>query len=144
MCFTITMVGHYLIFDDRCPLCLAAARKVRRHDGARRVSLQPLSRLALPQSIRIPPARELTTALHLVAPDGAVYKGADALAYMAILLPRYRLLGRVLLLPVVRPAARILYRLIARNRVWISRAVGHKLGHGQGKIQIPRSTPPAR
>ena len=143
------MADHYLIFDDRCPLCLAAAQKVHRRDRTRRVSLHPLSRLSLPEGMRVPtdqaPAdQELTAAIHLIAPDGVVYRGAEALAHLAILLPRYKPLGKVLLLPVVKPVARLFYRFIARNRVGISRAFGLRMEHGSEKVQKPRSTPPAR
>ena len=138
------MADHYLIFDDRCPLCLAAAQKVHRRDRTRRVSLQPLSRLSLPEAVRAPADQELTAAIHLIAPDGVVYRGAEALAHLAILLPRYKPLGKVLLLPVVKPVARLFYRFIARNRVGISRAFGLRMEHGSEKVQKPRSTPPAR
>jgi len=55
-------------------------------------------------------------AIHLIASDGRIWAGAEAIGRLAALYPRSRLLGWLILLPGVRVPARWVYDFIARRR----------------------------
>ena len=117
----MTVMDHCsLIYDDSCPVCLAGIEKVRQYDRHGLVELIPLSRASTRNDLKLPPQTELSREIHLISSDGKIYKGSDALAHLARLLPKPRLLGRMLLLPGIRQLARPLYRLIAKHRLKIS------------------------
>jgi len=108
-----------MIFDDRCPLCLRSVERVKRLDRYGRVQLVPLAiaREQLAQlPVTLPSEAQLRKQLHLISADGRVWAGADAVARLALLSPRVSLLGRLMLLPGVRHAARLVYRVVARYR----------------------------
>jgi predicted DCC family thiol-disulfide oxidoreductase YuxK len=54
--------------------------------------------------------------LHLVAPDGAIYRGAEAVRETLLRLPSLRGLGEVLRLPGAMLFARPFYAFVAANR----------------------------
>ena len=51
--------------------------------------------------------------LHAVTPDGRLLAGLDAFAAVWERLPRYRLLARIVCLPLVRPLAGLIYERVA-------------------------------
>ncbi len=54
--------------------------------------------------------------LHLVAPDGALFRGAEAVRETLLRLPSLRGLGELLRLPGVIDLARPIYAFVAANR----------------------------
>jgi len=113
------MADLFMIFDDRCPLCLRSVERVKRLDRKRQVQPVPLTRARQQLAhlaVALPSEASLRQQLHLVSSDGRVWAGADAVARLALLSPRVSLLGRLMLLPGVRHAARLVYRLVAQHR----------------------------
>jgi predicted DCC family thiol-disulfide oxidoreductase YuxK len=119
--FCFLMRRFYLIYDDQCPLCRAGLEQVRQLDTLGLVTPVPLSNPTLPPSLELPPFDQLRQALHLIDSDGTRYAGAEAVARIATLFPRSRFLGRILLWPVVRPLARLIYGRVARHRLLLAR-----------------------
>jgi predicted DCC family thiol-disulfide oxidoreductase YuxK len=121
------MRKHRLIYDDSCPVCLAAMRKVARLDTDKAVEWVPLSAASLQDLPEGLTDRALRKQIHLVSPEGDVTGGSDAVAKLAQLFGETRTAGRLLLLPVIRPIARVVYSLVARLRYPLSRLPGlHK------------------
>jgi predicted DCC family thiol-disulfide oxidoreductase YuxK len=118
------MKKYRLIYDDSCPVCVAAVSKAVRLDSMGLVSLEPLSGARTAGYPDLPSPAKLAKEIHLIAPDGAVYRGAEAVGRLASLFPRSKLLGRIILLPLVRPLARLVYGLVARHRLRLSKALG--------------------
>ena len=86
----------------------------------------PLSRAReISESARLDPNR-LKTEIHLVTPDRRVFRGAEALAMVASLSPRSKLLGKLIMIPPLKQLDRIVYRIIARHRLKISAVAGLK------------------
>ncbi len=112
----MTANRHTLLFDGNCRICSGQAALVARHDPAGRIeSLDmntPEARARFPQVTPAAARREL----HLVAPDGALYRGPEAVRETLLRLPRLRALGLLMRLPGVMAVARPIYRLVARNR----------------------------
>lgn len=122
------MRRYYLIYDDLCPLCVASLEKLNQLDTLGLITPVPLSHPTLPDSLPLPPIDQLRQALHLVDSDGTRYAGAEAIARLATLFPRSRVIGHILLWPVVRPLARLAYSFVARHRLKLARLtcrVGH-------------------
>jgi predicted DCC family thiol-disulfide oxidoreductase YuxK len=83
----------------------------------------PFQRVAaeLPEvAARIGP-RDLTSALHVVEPNGRLTSGGAAILQIAETIPRLRAIARLGRLPVVNGLVEPLYRLIARHRHRLSR-----------------------
>ena len=105
-----------LVYDGQCPFCVSCVAVVRRWVGAQRIRPVPLQDErawgGTPGLAR--PALE--RAMHLVAPDGRVFVGAEALAPLLRLLPRGGVWAAPLSLPGANRLAGVVYRWVARRR----------------------------
>lgn len=113
------MGDYHLIYDDRCPLCLRAMNEVRKYDRLAVVRMVPLSTVresAGLSAVPLPLDSELQQSIHLVEPNGQILRGAEAIGRLAVLFPRSRPLGLVLLMPGVRTISEWIYRWVARHR----------------------------
>ena len=117
------MNRYHVIYDDNCPLCLAGIGQIEKLDQLGLVRFVPLSNTHDKSGPRMPSREKLKEQMHLITPEGKVYRGAEAAGVLATLFPSSRLLGGLILLPGVRLVARRVYRLIARHRLKISRLV---------------------
>jgi predicted DCC family thiol-disulfide oxidoreductase YuxK len=106
-------VAGTLLFDGDCGFCTTAAGMAARIAPA--VTVVPWQRADLVAlGVR---AEAAEAALQWVALDGKVYAGAAAAARLLVSAGRaWKLLGWLLLLPVVRTIAELVYRLVAANR----------------------------
>jgi predicted DCC family thiol-disulfide oxidoreductase YuxK len=114
-----------LVYDGDCAMCRASALWIMRRamDGG---ALEILPCRSAPRRARFPQITdaECMTAMQLVLPDGRVLAGADAVPELLRRVPRWRWVPGLFALPGVRPAARVVYAWIARNRMRVSCAVG--------------------
>lgn len=129
-----------VIYDGECRLCRSSVARLRRWighpagelaagdaDGAERlaapdaVSYVPLQD---PRAIAAAPGldeRAARARIHVVAPDGRLFGGAEALARL-LLASRWRRLAWAYFLPGVRQFADLAYRLVAENRYRFGRS----------------------
>lgn len=109
-------VSHTLLYDGKCRICASQIETVARYNDAGRVEVLDLNTAAaqarFPQITPEAARREL----HLVAPDGAIYRGAEAVRRTLLLLPDLRGLGELMGLPGVMMLANPIYAWVARNR----------------------------
>lgn len=115
------MKRYYLIYDDTCDICTSAVHRVSKLDKRGEVDLVPISQASRLKDYDLPSEDELKEEIHLVTPTGKVIAGADAVGYLARVLPQTRILGKLISLPGIRRIARFGYRIIARNRHRLSR-----------------------
>jgi len=113
------MSPYHLIYDDRCPVCVEAVGRVQKLDRLGLVELMPVSQI--PQGPQAPDRRRLLDEVHLITPEGKVFRGADAVGILAGLFPQSRYFGRLILMPGIRSVARIVYGIVARHRLKQSR-----------------------
>ncbi len=111
---------YYLIYDDDCAVCIAGMKRLKKLDTLDLVELIPLSKPELPNGYKLPPVEQMRDELHLIDPTGGVHKGAEAVFYLARILPRTRKYSKLLSLPLVGVVARPVYRLVSRNRMRLS------------------------
>lgn len=108
-----------MLYDGDCGFCTYWAKRWDKKFG-------PALRIAPLQSTEERPAQltrlELEEALHVVGPDGEIYRGAAAVFRAAALCGRYRL-GWWLYrrLPGFRPVSEWVYRWVANHRALVSR-----------------------
>jgi predicted DCC family thiol-disulfide oxidoreductase YuxK len=111
-----TQYRYMLLYDGACRICTGQAKAVARYDAGGRITLvdlnSPAAREAYPQ---ISP-EDAQRWMHIVGPDGRVWRGADAVRLVLLLLPIGRPFGALLYLPGAMLLARPLYDWFARNR----------------------------
>ena len=114
-----------LLFDGDCGLCAATARWLDR-----RVAPDLLWILALDGAASDPRldgalrGRDLAASLHVVRPDGSVATGAAAVLAVGRLVPAWGIAARVMDHRAGRAVLEPAYRIVARNRHRIGRALG--------------------
>lgn len=105
-----------MLYDGSCRICTSQAHTVAAYNDDGLIELldlnAPEAQARFPQVTPTAAQREL----HLVAPDGSMHRGADAVREILLRLPALRGLGELLHLPGVMSLARPLYALIAENR----------------------------
>ena len=112
-----------VFFDDQCEICQAGVSWLRLLDRKSRtdcIGIHPENLAAYP-SLAIDRCLQ---ELHVVAPDGRVLTGWDAVARLARLSPFTWLIGAVGAVPPFRWLCRLLYRLVATNRYALSKCRG--------------------
>lgn len=111
------MTGRYaMLYDGACRICTSQAQTVEAYNDDGLIEIldmnTPEARARFPQVTPAMAQREL----HLVAPDGTFYQGAEAVRETLLRLPSLRGLGELMRLPGAMIVARPLYALVARNR----------------------------
>ena len=115
-----------VLYDGDCPLCTFQMRVITWLDWFNTVRLIPIvdSRAA-----EIAPGikrEDLQEAIHCIAKRGTIYRGARCVRFIGMRLPLAVPLALVLWIPGVIYLAEIVYRLISRNRLVLSRLFGCK------------------
>ena len=113
----------YLIYDDYCDICNLGVEKVIKLDKAKLIKLVPLSNPQVPPNIKLPTKEEMQKQMYLISPDGVTFKGADALAQILTIFPVSKLLGMIVSFPLFRPLARLIYAIVAKNRMKLSKLI---------------------
>jgi predicted DCC family thiol-disulfide oxidoreductase YuxK len=127
-----------VFYDGSCKVCAGEIEHYRRRDQAGRLVSIDISTTDFdPSSCGIPlPA--LMYELHVIDRQGTIYRGVDAFwaiwqAFPAA--PLFKLLGRLVTLPLLRPLARLGYRGFARIRPYLPK---HRSACPTGSCRIGR------
>ncbi|MBC8002140.1 MAG: DUF393 domain-containing protein [Opitutaceae bacterium] len=115
---------HILLYDGECPLCVFQMQVITWLDWFNVVSLLPVQD---PRVAEIAPTlsrEDLLEAIHCVAQDGRIYRGARCLRFIGMRLP-VAIPGALLLwFPGVIWVAEKIYQWVSRNRHLLSRWFG--------------------
>lgn len=117
---------HTVLYDDECPLCTFQMKLLTWLDWFGVLSLIPVSSeraQALAPSIS---REDLLEAIHCIAKNGRIYRGARALRFVGMRLPLMVPMALVLWIPGVILIAEKVYQMISRNRLVLSRLFGCK------------------
>jgi predicted DCC family thiol-disulfide oxidoreductase YuxK len=106
-----------VVYDGQWPLCLKSVATLRRLDWLGQLRYQN-ARDKGAISLLQPPLQgaQLLEEMHLLTPGGRVYRGFEALRWIAWRLPLLWALAPLLYLPGVPASGQRVYRWIARNR----------------------------
>lgn len=113
-----------LLYDGQCRFCIAASLRLAamaRPGAIERIDLH--DHAALARHPHAPQSPDAST-IRLVAPDGRVATGVEALALALGTRPLWRPIVWVHRLPIVRPLADAIYRAVAKRRFRIMGRVG--------------------
>jgi predicted DCC family thiol-disulfide oxidoreductase YuxK len=110
-------------YDGECEVCITAVGRLRRLDRGQRLRMVPFQQAAreLPELASAVGSNALTSALHVIEPDGTWISGGAAVLRIAEVIPRLRLVARLGRLPVVDRLVEPMYGLVARHRHRLSR-----------------------
>jgi predicted DCC family thiol-disulfide oxidoreductase YuxK len=111
-----------VLYDGGCSLCRASVARVQRFDAGHRIEFldvhDPSAQKRFPE---IDPQVAMRW-MQAIGADGSVSTGAGAWARIGLLLPGWKLVAWILLIPGVRWIAAGIYSWIARNRFRWNRA----------------------
>ncbi|HSH92938.1 MAG TPA: DUF393 domain-containing protein [Roseimicrobium sp.] len=117
---------HIVLYDDECSLCTFQMRVLTWLDWFHVVQLVPISN---PIAAEIAPQitrEKLLEAIHCVALDGQIHRGARCIRFVGMRMPLLVLLALILWIPGVIWVAEKFYMWISRNRHLLSRFFGCK------------------
>lgn len=120
------MKQHLVLYDDQCPLCIFQMKLLTWLDWLGKLALVPLTD---PRAAEIAPqlSREaLLEAMHCVAKNGRIYRGARCIRFVGMRLPLLVPVALFLWVPGVIWIAERVYAWISRHRLRISRLFGCK------------------
>ncbi len=111
-----------VIFDGKCNACKLAARRMHQLDiGDKRLSFLSLHDKRVENRYPELSYDDLMDQMYVIDTTGKRHGGAEAVRYLSRRLPMLWPLCPVLHIPGTAKAWQWMYRLIARNRYWISR-----------------------
>ncbi len=120
------MKQHLVLYDDQCPLCIFQMKLLTWLDWLGKLALVPLTD---PRAAEIAPqlSREaLLEAMHCVAKNGRIYRGARCIRFVGMRLPLLVPVALFLWVPGVIWIAERVYAWVSRHRLRISRIFGCK------------------
>jgi predicted DCC family thiol-disulfide oxidoreductase YuxK len=110
------------LYDGDCGICTAVAARMQRAHGAGVAEWRCWhAEASLPEGVS---AESLGRSIALVRGDGGIERGFVAFRHLFLRTPGLRLLGACCHLPGVSLLGRVVYALVARYRVRISRMIG--------------------
>lgn len=110
-----------VFYDGDCPLCRAEIGVYQCAKGSDRIAFVDVSAAT---GDLVAPGLDRDTALarfHVRRSDGTLASGAEGFGHMWLALPRWRWVGRFVLLPGIRQSAELAYRGFLRIRPAIQR-----------------------
>lgn len=117
---------HTVLYDGECPLCVFQMKLLTWLDWRRVLRLLPL---ADPRAQALAPQisrEDLQEAIHCIAQNGRIYRGARAIRFVGMRLPLLVPVALFLWFPGVIFVAERVYKIISRNRLVLSRLFGCK------------------
>lgn len=108
--------AYVMLYDGQCRMCRSQAELVARYNDDERIELLDLHDVAVAARFPLISPADARRELHLVGPAGQIFRGAEAVRQILLLLPDLRGLGELMRLPGAMLLARPLYALVANNR----------------------------
>jgi len=105
-----------VLYDGACGLCRTSVARVRRMDPGGRIELVDLHAPDIATRFPQVDREEAMRWMQAVDRGGRVYFGADAWARIGLVLPGWKLVAWLLLVPGIHFVARQVYAWVARNR----------------------------
>ena len=108
--------AYTLVYDGDCRFCVRSVGLVASWDRRGAVELVPFQRAGVGERFPWIAESAYREAMQLIGPGDETWSGAAAAERLAALLPGGRPLGCLFALPLARPLADRVYKLVARNR----------------------------
>jgi len=117
---------NFVLYDAECPLCTFQMKLLTWLDWFNCIELVPISE---PRAQELAPKisrDQLLEAIHCVATDGRIYRGARAIRFLGFRMPLLVPTALFLWIPRVIRVAEKIYMWISRNRHLLSKLFGCK------------------
>ena len=115
---------HLVLYDGDCPLCVFQQRLLTWLDWRDRVDFLPVSEVRSRGLCSGISREDLLEAIHCLALDGRIHRGARCLRFVGMRMPLLVPLSLVLWIPGVIRIAECIYRGVSRNRHLLGRFFG--------------------
>ena len=113
-----------VFYDDQCEICQSGASWLRLIDDKNRIEFVSIEPCFLLSHYPDLDPEACQRELHVIAPDGRLYRGWEAVSRLARLFPQTWLVGMLGTLPLFMQLGRALYRSLAANRYALSKCHG--------------------
>jgi predicted DCC family thiol-disulfide oxidoreductase YuxK len=110
-----------VFYDGSCPLCRAEIGVYTKSQGAEQIAFVDVAAINALQVCTGLDRASAMARFHVMRSDGTLASGAAGFARLWLALPRWRWLGRFVMLPFVSPAAEFAYRLFLPIRPMLQR-----------------------
>ena len=117
---------HYLLFDDKCPMCTFQMRTLTWLDWFNTLTMIPISHQKAGQLAPNISREDLLEAIHCISSKGRIYRGARALRFVGMRMVLGVPMALVLFVPGVIQFAELVYGYVSKNRHLLSRFFGCK------------------
>ncbi len=117
---------NIVLYDDQCPMCTFQMRVLTWLDWFDVTTLLPMSDPRVAEVAPTLTREDLAAAIHCVARNGRIYRGARCLRYVGLRMPLLFPVALVLWIPGVIWIAEKIYQWVSRNRYLLSRVFGCK------------------
>ncbi|MEC7637885.1 MAG: DUF393 domain-containing protein [Verrucomicrobiota bacterium] len=117
---------HLLFFDSDCPFCQLQIRLLSKLDWFNTVEFIPLKKFSESLSGVHIEENELNQAIHCVTPKKTIFKGPEAIRFLAMRMPLLVPMSLIMWLPGMMFIAQKIYNLISKNRYVLSKFIGCK------------------
>lgn len=107
---------YTVVYDGECEVCIRTVNRLREWDRDARFELAAYQSEGVMDRFPEIAEREFRESVQLIGPGGERWQGADAVEKILELVPRVRPLAWLFRIPLMRPIARLAYRLFSRNR----------------------------
>jgi predicted DCC family thiol-disulfide oxidoreductase YuxK len=141
---------NIVLYDDHCPMCTFQMRALTWLDWFNVTTLLPMSDPRVHQVAPTLSPEDLSAAIHCVAKNGRIHRGARCLRYVGLRMPLLVPMALFLWIPGVIWIAEKIYAWVSRNRYVLSRVFGCKEAcavlperrrHNEKEIQTASSKP---
>lgn|SRR3989442_419984 len=118
--------ANIVLYDDQCPMCTFQMRVLTWLDWFNVTTLLPMSDPRVKETAPTLTPEDLTAAIHCVATDGRIYRGARCVRYLGLRMPLLVPIALILWIPGVIWIAERIYAWVSRNRYLLSKVFGCK------------------
>jgi predicted DCC family thiol-disulfide oxidoreductase YuxK len=105
-----------VLYDGHCRFCTRSARRLQRVVGASRLEIRSFQTPGVLDAFPGVSHEACMQRMHLILPNGRVFRGAEAIARALASVPVLGLLAFFYYVPVFRWCSEWLYAVVARNR----------------------------
>ena len=117
-----TESGCVVVYDGNCPFCRRQVDRIRRRDARAIFSYLPRQTPGLTERFPRLAEQDFNTGMRLIAPEGIVHLGADAVYHIARRLPGWRRWAWLYQVPGLHALFRAAYAWVAAHRMSLSGA----------------------
>ena len=105
-----------VVYDGECAFCRRQISRIRRKDTHGKFALVPRQTPGIEDRFPQLAQSDFNTGMRLIAPDGRIFVGADAVYHIARDLPFWRRVAWLYRVPGIQKLARLAYAWVAARR----------------------------